>query len=153
MGETSQTLRSRFNNHRNRLKQLCGLYLYHHFNSDSHTLEDISIMPIEEVVLEPDDSMTLPNKRLQREEFWYRELCTVYPYGLNDNVKGVGNVSSMSRSEDLIVYTLFNKHESKYRKRKPGRCRRKVVVKEVAEHVKCNVMKYKNINFTLNLRT
>ena len=110
-------------------------------------------MPIEEVVLEPGDSMTLPNKRLQREEFWYRELCTVYPYGLNDNVKGVGNVSSMSRSEDLIVYTLFNKHERKYRKRKPGRCRRKVVVKEVAEHVKCNVVKYKNINFTLNLRT
>ena len=26
-------------------------------------------------------------------------------------------------------------------------------MKEVAEHVKCNVMKYKNINFTLNLRT
>ena len=71
-------------------------------------------MPIEEVVLEPGDSMTLPNKRLQREEFWYRELCTVYPYGLNDNVKGVGNVFSMSRSEDLIVYTLFNKHERKY---------------------------------------
>ena len=78
-------------------------------------------MPIEEVVLEPGDSMTLPSKRLQREEFWYRELCSVYPYGLNDNVKGVGNVSSMSRSEDLIVYTLFNKHERKYRKRKPGR--------------------------------
>ena len=51
--------------------------------------------------------MTLPSKRLQREEFWYRELCSVYPYGLNDNVKGVGNVSSMSRSEDLIVYTLL----------------------------------------------
>ena len=110
-------------------------------------------MSIEDVVLEPGDSMTLPNMRLQWEEFWYRELCTLYPYGLNDNVKGVGNVSSMSRSEDLIVYTLFNKHERKYRKRKPGRCRRKVVVKEVAEHVKCNVVKYKNINFTLNLRT
>ena len=66
-----------------------------HFNSDSHTLDDISIMPIEEVVLEPGDSMTLPSKRLEREEFWYRELCSVYPYGLNDNVKGVGNVSSM----------------------------------------------------------
>ena len=27
------------------------------------------------------------------QEFRYRELCTIYPYGLNDNVKGVGNVS------------------------------------------------------------
>ena len=32
VGETSQTLRKRLNNHRNRLKQLCGLYLYQHFN-------------------------------------------------------------------------------------------------------------------------
>ena len=77
VGETSQTLRSRFNNHRNRLKQLCGLYLYHHFNSDSHTLDDISIMPIEEVVLEPGDSMTLPSKRLQREEFWLRVVFCI----------------------------------------------------------------------------
>ena len=47
-------------------------------------------------------------KRLHREEYWYRELCTVYPYGLNDNVKGVGNMSS--RSDDgLVVYELFNK--------------------------------------------
>ena len=73
--------------------------------------------------------------------------------GEHIHVKGVENVSSMSRSEDLIVYTLFNKHERKYRKRKPGRCRRKVVVNEVAEYVKCNVVKYKNINLTLNLRT
>ena len=71
---------------------ICGLYLYHHFSSDGHTLDDISIMPIEEVVLKPNDVISLPNKRLQREEYWYRELCTVYPYGLNDNVKGVGNV-------------------------------------------------------------
>lgn len=30
IGKTSQTLRSRLNNHRNRLKQLCDLYLYVH---------------------------------------------------------------------------------------------------------------------------
>ena len=50
VGETGQTLRKRLNNHRNRLKQLCGLYLYHHFNSDGHTIEDLNIMPIEEVI-------------------------------------------------------------------------------------------------------
>ena len=62
-------------------------------------------MPIEEVVLEQTDGMTLPSKRLQREEYWYRELCSVYPYGLNDNVRGVGNVSKSD--ERLIVYTLL----------------------------------------------
>ena len=78
VGETSQTLRCRFNNHRSRLKQLCGLYLYHHFSSDGHTLDDISIMPIQEVVLEPNGVISLPSKRLQREEYWYLELCTVW---------------------------------------------------------------------------
>ena len=51
VGETSQTLRKRLNNHTNRLKQLCGLYLYQHFNSDGRTIDDLNIMPIEEVTL------------------------------------------------------------------------------------------------------
>ena len=109
----------------------CGLYLYHHFSSDGHTLDDISIMPIEVVVSEPDDGITLGCKRLQREEFWYRELCTIYPYGLNDNVKGVGNVSKSD--DELIVYALFNKSERKFRKRKPHRRRRRVTSNEVSE--------------------
>ena len=75
-------------------------------------------MPIEEVVLEQTDGTTLPSKRLQREEYWYRELCSVsvYPYGLNDNVRGVGNV--LKSDERLIVYTLFNKQKRKFRKRR-----------------------------------
>ena len=54
-------------------------------------------MPIEEVTLTPTDkislslSMSSSSKRLEREAFWYRELCTIYPYGLNDNVKKFGN--------------------------------------------------------------
>ena len=78
-------------------------------------------MPIEEVVLERNDGTTLPSKRLQREEYWYRELCSVYPYGLNDNVRGVGNVSKSD--ESLIVYTLLTSRRENlgsvdYRERK-----------------------------------
>ena len=58
VGEKSQTLRRRFNNHKNRLRQLSDLFLYHHFTSDGHGVEDISIMPIEEVVLTPTDSIS-----------------------------------------------------------------------------------------------
>ena len=32
---------------------------------------------------------------VEREDYWCRELCTFYPYGLNDNVRGVGNISKM----------------------------------------------------------
>ena len=51
VGEISQKLRSRFNNHRNRLKKLTNLYLYHHFSSDGLSVEDMSIMPIEESMI------------------------------------------------------------------------------------------------------
>ena len=59
------------------------------------------------IVLEQTDGTTLPSKRLQREEYWYAELCNVYPYGLNDNVRGVGNVSKSD--ERLIVYLIIVK--------------------------------------------
>ena len=92
VGKTSQTLRSRMNNHRNRLKQLGNFYLHNHFNSDGHSLDDISIMAIEAVFHSPEDTTTIGSKLLSREEFWYKELGSIYPYGLNDNVKQLGNV-------------------------------------------------------------
>ena len=49
VGETSQKLRCRLNNHRNRLKNMTNLYLYNHFSSNGHTENDISIMPIEKI--------------------------------------------------------------------------------------------------------
>ena len=66
VGKTSQTLRSRLNNHRNRIKNC------------AHTVHDISIMPIEEVVLGPEDNVTLASKLLDREDFWMRELRSVW---------------------------------------------------------------------------
>ena len=69
VGKTSQTLRCRLNNHRNRLKQLCDLYLYNYFSSDGHSLADVSIMPIEEVLVTADDNTNIASKLLEREEF------------------------------------------------------------------------------------
>ena len=46
-------------------------------------------MPIEEVVLGPEENVTLASKLLDREDFWMRELCSVYPY---DTVRGLGNI-------------------------------------------------------------
>ena len=97
VGETSQKMCSRFNNHRNRLKSMANLYLYNHFNSDGHTEDDMCIMPIEKI----DDfgsRSASTSKRLEGEDYWCRELCTYYPYGLNDNVRGVGNISKMKNN-------------------------------------------------------
>ena len=52
IGETSQPLRKRMNNHRSRLNDLCDLYIYKHFSSDGHSLEDLCVTPLEEVRIE-----------------------------------------------------------------------------------------------------
>ena len=101
VGETSQKLRSRFSNHRNRLKKLTNLYLYHHFSSDGHSVDDMSIMPIEE--LTSSDRVSATSQRLEREDYWCKELCTYYPYGLNDKVRGVSNIS---KQHGLVVYIV-----------------------------------------------
>ena len=94
------------NNHRNSLKKLTNLYLYHHFSSDGHSVDDISIIPIEEIT--SSDRVSATSKRLEREDYWCRELCTYYPYGLNDNVRGVGNISKQHFMEGLGLTTLYD---------------------------------------------
>ena len=51
---------------------------------------------------------------LEREDYWCRELCTYYPYGLYDNVKGVGNIPKMKAE----LLTLFNRERRKFKARK-----------------------------------
>ena len=144
VGETSQLLRKRFGNHRNRLKNITNLYLYNHFSSDGHTLDDICIMPIEKV-----DGST--SNRLDREGFWCRELCTYYPYGLNDNVRGVGNVSKMR--DRLVVNTLFHKNKRRYRKRTCHRRRRKYDLGNITNKLEHYLNNYKDSNFCFKVRT
>ena len=56
--------------------------------------------------------------RNERELFWIKELGTAKPYGFNDQIKGVGTLSSTS-CKKTNVYTLFNKHQR--RKRSHGK--------------------------------
>ena len=147
IGETSQTLRSRINNHRNRLKNLCDLYLYQHFNSDDHSEDDILVMPIEAVSISKGECITLTAKRRHREDYWYRELKTIYPYGLNDNVKGVGNISKC-RDRTLVIWKLFNRHMRKYRKR-PAEARKRNGhrICNVETELKSMLSNYKSVGF------
>ena len=50
----------RMNSHRQRLSQMCDLFLYQHFRSDGHSEDDIEIMP---VALEEGECMNLASKR------------------------------------------------------------------------------------------
>ena len=77
--------------------------------------------------------MSLASKRLQREEYWYKELATIYPYGLNDNVKKVGNVSKKG-TENIVVWALFNKKQRKFKKRSQKRKRQHGTARTELEH-------------------
>ena len=93
---------------------------------DGHSLDDISIMPIEDVVHSPGNRATIRSKLLSLEEFWYRELGSIYPYNLNDNVKQLGNVSKKFE-HGLVIYSMFNKHRRKFHKRLKPRSKVKVI--------------------------
>ena len=103
VGETSQMLRSRMNNHRTSTKGFKPLYLYHHFNSVNHSFDDALIMPIEQIPQTPNTT----SLRLLREAFCYKELCSVDPNGCNDNIKGVDNISKIKK--EIILWNLFNR--------------------------------------------
>ena len=61
---------------------------------------------------------TVKDHRLDREDYWMRELGTISPFGLNEKVRKVGNISQ-KQSENLLVTQLF--HSSHRRPRSHGR--------------------------------
>ena len=74
----------------------------------------------------------------------------MYPYGLNDNVKGVRNMSNRSETDDLIV---FYKHDRKYKKCKPRRRRKKVDSDGVRKEVRNRMLEYKSLQLGSAIRT
>ena len=90
-------------------------------------------------------------KRLDREDYWCRELCTYYPYGLNDNIRGVGNISKMKCN--MVVNRLFNKNKRKLRVRKTRRHRKKRDLGELTGCIEQYLVNYKIHSFCFNIRT
>ena len=101
-----------------------------HFLKISVVLKIASIRPLEYLVLktvlgilgrfytaETEQDVTI--RRLDRERFWMLELGTMYPYGLNDRLQHVGNVSHSYVRSRNNVFNLFNRHQR--RKRSHGR--------------------------------
>ena len=85
VGETKGQLRKRVNGHR--LEKI-----YHHTNSPA---------------------LSTPYRR-KREEHWIRELGTTTPYGCNDNISTIRNLSSPGCSS-VNVMNLFNTHQRRNR--------------------------------------
>ena len=79
-------------------------------------MDDIRIQPIEHITRNPGETeKDITIRRLDRERFWMLELGTMYPYGLNDRLKHVGNIShSFVRSRNN-VFNLFHRQQRRNR--------------------------------------
>ena len=122
VGETKKKVSERLSGHRSSIKKHANTFIAKHFNLPGHSIDDIRIQPIEHITQRPGETeQDVTIRRLDRERFWMLELATVYPYGLNDRLQHVGNISNSSFQSGINVFNLFNRHTR--RKRSHGRRR------------------------------
>ena len=131
VGLTQQHLHERINGHRASVKAGKNLYIYQHFNQEGHSFEDATIQIIDCV---SSSSNNLKHDLHELEIFWISTLCTAYPLGLNDNIKGAGNISKCSISD---IY--FNSPIKRYKRghgRKKNRQNKKFTEKDIEKEIK-----------------
>ena len=106
------------NDHRSAIKQGGQSLLHRHFHQPNHFVDDMRVQILERIYHNSGSpSLSTPLRR-ERELFWIKKLGTSKPYGFNDQIEGVGTLSSTS-CKKTNVYTLFNKHQR--RKRSHGK--------------------------------
>ena len=120
VGETGRSLRSRMNGHRSAFKKGGQSLLHRHFRQPNHSVDDMRVQILEKVYHSSENPTLLTSLRRTRELFWIKELGTAKPYGCNDQIKGVGTLSSIS-CKKTNIYSLFNKQPR--RKRSHGKRR------------------------------
>ena len=106
IGETKGQISKRINGHRFNINNNGKQILYQHFNQEDHSIISMRVRIIEKIY-HPTNSPNLSTPyRRKREEFWIRELGTAMPYGCNDNISTLGNLSSPS-CKSINVLNLF----------------------------------------------
>ena len=92
VGETKNSTQKRFNGHRSSIRRNKSNQLVHqHFNEACHGLDNITIQPIKFINLPNATQREKDKFRLEREKCWISVLQTIYPLGLNERLKGVGD--------------------------------------------------------------
>ena len=116
VGETKQKVSARLSGHRSSIKKHANTFIARHFNLPGHTMDDIRVQPIEHITRNPGETeKDITIRRLDRERFWMLELGTMYPYGLNDRLQHVGNVSHSSVRSRHNVFNLFHRQQRRNR--------------------------------------
>ena len=85
--------------------------LYKHFRLPGHSVADMKVQILEKIYHSSENTV---NTRRLRELHWIKELGTAAPYGCNDQIKGVGTLSSPS-CKHTNVLSILNKQQKRKR--------------------------------------
>ena len=106
VGETKGQLNKRISGHRYQINNDGNQLLYQHFNQPDHSVISMKVTVIEKIYHHTNSPTLSTPFRRQREEYWIKELGTAHPYGCNDNISSIGNLTSPSCST-INVMNLF----------------------------------------------
>ena len=114
VGETKGQLRNRMSGNRYEINHGSNQLLYQHFNLPDHSILSFKVRILEKIYHPTNNpSLSTPLRR-QREEFWIGELGTVAPYGCNDKIDSVGNLTS-PRCSSVNVMRRFGSSQRRRR--------------------------------------
>ena len=97
VGKTKQQLKCRVNGHRQSCKNKNEQIIYKHFNSDCK-FENAKFRIIER---------TEEANLLSREDYWIKKLMSLYPFGLNDQISEIGNMTRQNLVNFNFVDPFF----------------------------------------------
>ena len=88
--------------------------LYKHFNLPDHSVLSMKVRILEKIY-HPTNSLGLSTPfRRKREEHWIRQLGTAAPYGCNDHIDSIGNLTSPG-CQSVNVLNLFDRTSRRHR--------------------------------------
>ena len=110
----------KYNLIRNNSRRKYKNFLYDHFINYHHSIENVTITPLEILSKKPGDSKNdMKKRRLSAELSWIKRLQTPYPLGPNDQIYQQRNISSV-RSH----INVFSLKQYVHRKRRSHGVRR-----------------------------
>ena len=103
VGETGRSLRSRINGHRAGTVKDGQSLLYKHFCLPGHSVADMRVQILEKIYHSSENPVNIRLHRRLRELHSIKELGTAASYSCNDQIKGVGTLSSPSCKRTNIL--------------------------------------------------
>ena len=113
VGETGRSLWSRINGHRAGIIKDGQSLLYKHFHLPGHSVADMKVQIPEKIYHSSENPVNIRLHRRLRELHWIKELGTTAPYGCNDQIKGVGTLSSPLCKHTNVLDILTNNNNKR----------------------------------------